>query len=383
MKEKFEYTVMAQRYTARFPVLTYVLIQINFWIVANILLVAIIDLQFRIFGQAFSIPLAEKSGPVILIAVMLGVLYGLILGLAGHYLEKNFFRKQSLGKVIVIKALGSLAVLTLLVALIRFSLFDLFISPSMYVQGITLNELSWRYTYHALLIYYFFMTLVISFINQVNKKYGPGVLLPLLLGKYRTPKEEERIFMFMDLKSSTAIAEQLGHLKYSSFIRDCFFDINELLFPHRAQVYQYAGDEIILTWAEKEGLKNSYCIRFYFATVEQFHKRSDYYLANYGMVPNFKAGVHSGQVTAVEIGEVKREIAYHGDTLNVASRIQSVCNEFNKSFLSSEFLFGKIQSNQDFLDGSFSAEALGKILLKGKTEKVGIVSIEKSEQAKP
>ena len=367
---------MAQRYTARFPVLTYVLIQTNFWIVANILLVAIIDLQFRIFGQTFNIPVAERFGPVILIAVMLGVLYGVSLGLPGYYLEKSFFRKQSLGKVIVIKALGSLAVLTLLVALLRFSLFDLFIAPSMYVQGITLNELSWRYTYYALLIYYFFMTLVISFINQVNKKYGPGVLVPLLLGKYRSPREEERIFMFMDLKSSTTIAEQLGHLKYSSFIRDCFFDINELLFPYRAQVYQYAGDEIILTWAEKEGLKNSYCIRFYFATIEQFRKKSDYYLANYGMVPNFKAGVHSGRVTAVEIGEIKREIAYHGDTLNVASRIQSVCNEFNKNFLASEVLFVKIQSNQSFLDGGFTAESHGKILLKGKTKMVGIISIE-------
>lgn len=92
------------------------------------------------------------------------------------------------------------------------------------------------------------MSLIINFINQVNKKYGPGVLLPLPLGRYRTPREETRIFMFMDLKSSTATAEKLGHLRYSSFIRDCFSDINEVLFPFRAQVYQYVGDEIVVTW---------------------------------------------------------------------------------------------------------------------------------------
>jgi len=371
MTEKFEYTTMAQRYTARFPVLTYVIIQTNFWIVANILLVAIINLQFKIFGEAFAIPVAESFGPVLLIAVILGILYGVSLGLAGYYLDRSFFRKQSLGKVIVLKALASLAVLTLLLAFIRFFLFDLFISPSLYIQGIRLNENSWRYIYYVLSIYYFFMTIVISFINQVNKKYGPGVVVPLLLGKYRNPKEEERIFLFMDLKSSTTSAEKLGHLKYSSFIRDCFFDINEVLLPFRAQVYQYVGDEIVVTWPESEGLKNHFCINFYFACKKQFLNRADYYMRTYGLLPDFKAGLHTGKVTAVEIGEVKRDIAYHGDTLNTAARLQSVCNEYNKNFLASEYLIHKIGPGP-----GIKTEALGMILLKGKTEKVGVVSIE-------
>lgn len=371
MAEKFEYTTLAQRYTARFPVLTYVGTQINFWIVANILLVAIIYLQFQIIGQAFKIPMGGRFGPVLLIAVTLGVLYGVSLGLSNYYLDRSVFRRLSLGKVILFKALGSLAILILVLWLVRFVLFDSFIAPSLNMQGVTLNEESWKYTFHVLLIYYFFMTLVISFINQVNKKYGPGVLVPLLLGRYRNPKEEERIFLFMDLKSSTTTAEKLGHLRYSSFIRDCFMDINAVLLPFHAQVYQYVGDEIVVTWTEREGLKNHFCIKFYFACKKQFLVRAEYYTTNYGLLPEFKAGVHTGKVTAVEIGEVKRDIAYHGDTLNTASRIQSVCNDYNKSFLASEYLFQKIG-----LDQNIKVESLGMILLKGKTEKVGLVSID-------
>jgi adenylate cyclase len=162
--------------------------------------------------------------------------------------------------VILFKALGSLALLVLLLWLVRFVLFDLFISPSIYRPGVTFNEKSWDYVFYLLLTYYFFMTLAISFINQVNKKYGPGVLIPLLLGRYRNPREEERIFMFMVLKSSTSTAKKLGHLKYSAFIRDCFMDINEVLLPFHAQVYQYVGDEIVVTWSESEGIKNQFCI---------------------------------------------------------------------------------------------------------------------------
>ena len=78
-----------------------------------------------------------------------------------------------------------------------------------------------------------------------------------------------------------------------------------------------------------------------------------------------------GKVTAVEIGEIKRDIAYHGDTLNTAARIQSMCNEYGKKLLVSSFFV-----EQSKIDSQFSITSLGNILLKGKTSTVGIVSIE-------
>ena len=177
--------------------------------------------------------------------------------------------------------------------------------------------------------------------------------------------------MFMDLKSSTTMAEKLGHLKYSAFIRDCFFDINQVLFPFNAQVYQYVGDEIVVTWNLKDGLKDFLCIRFFFACEKQFLKRFEYYTTHYGTLPNFKAGLHMGKVTAVEIGEIKRDIAYHGDTLNTAARIQSVCNEYNQKFLVSQYLLNTIG-----LDQKLKTESIGIISLRGKTEGVGVASAE-------
>ncbi|MBC3787179.1 adenylate/guanylate cyclase domain-containing protein [Spirosoma utsteinense] len=124
-------------------------------------------------------------------------------------------------------------------------------------------------------------------------------------------------------------------------------------------------------WPEREGLKNYVCIRFYFACTEQFRDRTGYYKSTYGFLPAFKAGMHTGKVTAVEIGEIKKDIAYHGDTLNTAARIQSVCNHYQKDFLVSEHLVAKMGLNQ-----RLKTESLGKILLRGKTEKVEIVSVD-------
>lgn len=373
MPTTFDYTAQAVRFSGRFPALSYVSIQVTFWIVANELLTLILHLQSLLISASTRVPVPGQLGPALLIAFVFGVVYGATLGLADYYLDKKLFRKKPLGKVIVLKALMSLLAIIFLLMLMRFVLLSVLITPAL---NMTLNDQSWDYLFYLLVIYYFFMTLVISFINQVNKKYGPGVLVPLLLGRYRNPREEERIFMFMDLRSSTSTAEKLGHLKYSSFIRDCFMDINQILLPFRAEVYQYVGDEIVVTWSTREGLKDHSCIRFYFACKKQFRERSTYYLEQYGILPDFKAGLHTGKVTAVEIGEIKRDIAYHGDTLNTAARIQHVCNEFNRSFLVSESLLARIG-----LHPCMESEALGEILLRGKAAAIGIVSVNWVETA--
>jgi adenylate cyclase len=225
--------------------------------------------------------------------------------------------------------------------------------------------------FYLLLLYNIFIGLLINFINQINKKYGRRVLVPLLLGKYRNPKEEERIFLFMDLKSSTSLAEVLGHLKYSAFIRDSFIDINAVLAKYDAQIYQYVGDEIVITWTIGDGMRNASCIQFFFACEARFNEKADYYITKYRQIPQFKAGLHMGKVTVVEVGDIKRDIAYHGDTLNTAARIQSVCNSYHKKFLTSAFVL-KLTA----VENSFKTESIGMVLLKGKKDPVEIVSVE-------
>jgi adenylate cyclase len=215
------------------------------------------------------------------------------------------------------------------------------------------------------------MATLMSFINLMNQKFGPGVLIPMLFGKYKNPREEERVFMFMDLQSSTTHAEKLGHIRYSALIRDSFMDINQVLTKHNAEVYQYVGDEIVVSWSLNEGMRKLACVEFFFSTQDQFDSRKDYYIENYGFVPRFKAGLHLGMVTAVEVGEVKRDIAYHGDTLNTAARIQSICNQYDKMILVSQDI-KEISSLED----NFRLESIGKISLKGKDIPIEIHSIE-------
>ena len=186
------------------------------------------------------------------------------------------------------------------------------------------------------IIFWSIACMIALFFLQINDKFGQGVLINFLLGKYHRPKEDKRIFMFMDLKSSTTYAEKLGHISYSQLIQDCFFDLTEIVLSYGAKIYQYVGDEVVLSWDVDIGINHENCLKTFFAYEDLLQSKSIYYNNKYGVVPEFKAGLNLGKVTVAEVGEIKKELAYHGDVLNTAARIQSKCNDFQKKLLVSE-----------------------------------------------
>lgn len=372
MPKKFDYTTQARKIALRFPIFNHISIQVNFWIIAFLLLSFIVHLTTLSLSNSYSLNIPISFLPSVIMSIIIGFVYGTSLGFVDIILKKGFFQRWPLGLIILLRGIIYYVVLIAMMVFIRYVVWQLLIIPHFFGGSSPLNtNLTWKYFFYIILIYTAVATSIISFINQMNKKFGPGVLIPMLLGKYRNPKEEERIFMFMDLKSSTTHAEKLGHIRYSALIRDSFMDINQVLTRHNAEIYQYVGDEIVVSWPVNEGFRGLACVEFFFSVQDQFEQRLDYYNENYGFLPHFKAGLHFGIVTAVEVGEIKRDIAYHGDTLNTTARIQSICNKYNKSFLISRDL--KIIAN---LENNYKLESLGQIILKGKDNPIEIFSID-------
>ncbi|HSF88478.1 MAG TPA: adenylate/guanylate cyclase domain-containing protein, partial [Saprospiraceae bacterium] len=148
---------------------------------------------------------------------------------------------------------------------------------------------------------------------MVNDKYGPGNLRSFFMGRYFRPQREEHIFMFLDLRSSTYIAQVLGEQQYFNFIKDVIRDATPVILRHKGRIYQYVGDEITVSWWMNQGLNKLNCIRCPMEIRKIFNHRSSYYTAQYGVVPDFKAGLHCGPVMVGEIGVVKRDIAFSGE----------------------------------------------------------------------
>ncbi|MDN5203657.1 adenylate/guanylate cyclase domain-containing protein [Fulvivirgaceae bacterium BMA10] len=210
-------------------------------------------------------------------------------------------------------------------------------------------------------------------ILQMNYKFGHGILWDFILGRYHSPRQEDRIFMFLDLKSSTTIAEKLGNEKYYSLLRDFYADITDAIVYNKGNIYQYVGDEVIVSWTLENGLNDNRCLKCYFDIRETINGLSDKYLQKYGLVPDFKAGLHYGRVTAGEIGIIKRDITYSGDVLNTSSRIQDLCNEHKVNILVSDDLLDLLPK-----ENAYSLKSIGAIQLRGKLKEVGLSTVELS-----
>jgi adenylate cyclase len=285
------------------------------------------------------------------------------------FFMKNFFRKTSLWINMILKACILIIAALVINFFIHFTYAILIAkhTASFAIESFYRNtfETPWLIQKIPEWIILFVLT---QLIIEINEKYSPGVFVDIMLGKYVQPKDEKRIIMFIDLKDSTTIAEKLGHKEYFKFIRDFIYYISIGLMEYGGRIYQYVGDEIVVSWPDSRRNAKK-CIYALIEARKSLNKNLNSFLRNYGVVPEYKAGIHVGEVTIGEIGIIKKDLVMSGDTMNTTARIRTACNELNQKFIVSK----------DFLDQiklkNWQAESLGPIELKGKNNSLELFAL--------
>src|SRR5262245_13174726 len=103
------------------------------------------------------------------------------------------------------------------------------------------------------LIFSFVATLVFIFVMQISQIVGGRTLRDWLLGRYHRPRREERFFLFIDIVGSTTLAERLGPVGVHQFLNRVFLLASDPVDDHEGEIYQYVGDEMVITWTEADG----------------------------------------------------------------------------------------------------------------------------------
>ncbi|HTV46644.1 MAG TPA: adenylate/guanylate cyclase domain-containing protein [Stellaceae bacterium] len=151
---------------------------------------------------------------------------------------------------------------------------------------------------------------------------GIDTLFHLMIGTYHRPVVEQKVLVFIDINNSTGLAERLGALKIKSLVGKFLFDISKPITDFGGEIYLYKGDGLIAIWDWQEAARDNRvlaAIDAVFAAVAREHGR---YLAQFGVVPSFRIGVHGGDVVVSEQGDTKRSIGIYGSTINIASHLE-------------------------------------------------------------
>lgn len=245
-----------------------------------------------------------------------------------------------------------------------------------FIQHLSIAQALQRYGHDAFhpqwltqkILYWMILFVLTQLIIEVNEKYAPGVFADILLGKYIEPKIEKRIVMFIDLKDSTPIAEKLGHQQYFKFIREFIYLVSNALIEHGGGIYQYVGDEVVVSWIfEKKNTKR--CMAALIEARRNLQKKGEHFRRRFGVVPEFRVGIHVGDVTVGEIGVIKKDIAMSGDTMNTTARIRSACSELNQKYIVSKDFKENVELTE------WQTESLGIVELKGKNQGIELFSL--------
>jgi adenylate cyclase len=213
----------------------------------------------------------------------------------------------------------------------------------------------------------FFVALAVTvqFVLQMNRMIGADVLRYWVQGVYHQPRREERLFLFLDLEGSTQLAERLGSATYFRLLRRFVDDLTEPVLECEGEIYQYAGDEVVLTWPQDRGVHRANCVRCFFAIRQAIDARAAAYRRDFAVVPRFRGGLHGGTVTAGQLGDLRQQIVFVGDILNTAARLEEYAKRTGRDLVASGEVLQRL-----ILPAGVVAERCGELELRGKEARV-------------
>lgn len=214
---------------------------------------------------------------------------------------------------------------------------------------------------------------VFNFLVDINHLLGQNVLFNFITGRYHKPRLEERILLFIDMEGSTGLAERLGPLAFHGLLNRFVTDLTEPIVAGHGEIYSYVGDEVIATWKLDQGIAEARCVAACFDAFDAIERKAPGYIRDFGAPVSFRAGLHCGPVVTGEMGSVKKEIVFLGDTVNTAARIQDFCRQTGDRVLASADLIDRLE-----LPPGVVKRSLGDLRLRGKGADLALYALKRA-----
>lgn len=297
------------------------------------------------FGLAYPVLSAEFDDPLAFVnGFTIGLIGGLFISGFELYFNNPLNRKIGFISKLISKSLAYTLFFLILIPLVIGVTRSIQSEQAFfaYLFGPEMQNFIFHEDFFLIVLYTLFLSSVIIFTYQISRKMGQNVLWNFITGKYRLPREEERIFMFLDINGSTKIAEKLGDIEFNNLLNDLFYDLTASILSTYGEIYRYVGDQIVVTWKMNRGLKYANCIRTFFQARNTLKSLREKYVEKYGFMPTFSAAYHCGKVIVGEIGDVKSQITFLGDVLYITAQIEKECGNQKKENMVSGALIKRV-----------------------------------------
>jgi len=140
---------------------------------------------------------------------------------------------------------------------------------------------------------------------------------------------------------------------------------------HHGEVYQYVGDEMVITWTFAEGRVAARPLACYFAIEQALADVEADFTSEFSARPRLRAALHAGSVITGEVGGSRRAIVFHGDVMNTTSRLENATRDLGRPFLVSEDAMSRMEGKE-----AYRSEDLGPQPMRGRVAPLRVYAVE-------
>ena len=187
-----------------------------------------------------------------------------------------------------------------------------------------------------------------------------------------TGREEKVVILFSDIRGYTSLSEKMLPYDIIHILNRYFLLMGEIVYKYGGYIDKYIGDGLMVLFGIKEESQDD-CLNAALAAQEMIDKLQE---VNKYLSDNFKIqfqigiGIHCGEVILGEVGHPdKMQLTAIGDSVNTASRIESMCKKTGSNLLVSEEVYQNIISRQNEIAEKLNlitAQKVYKMQLRGK-----------------
>ena len=202
--------------------------------------------------------------------------------------------------------------------------------------------------------------------------FSPQILEAILREPQRLEeKRREVTVLFSDIRSFTTIAERLPPHQLTRLLQEYFDEMADAVFATDGIVDKYIGDAIMAFWGApiEQQDQADRAVRTAIDMTSRLKKLQEKWLKDGLPVLDIGIGINLGIATVGNFGSAKRfDYTVIGDTVNAASRIESLNKEHKSNIIISE-------STKDQLTFPVETRDLGEVHVKGKEKPIRIFQV--------
>jgi adenylate cyclase len=209
--------------------------------------------------------------------------------------------------------------------------------------------------------------------RRLSQFFSPDVLKHVVRDRDASLGSSRRLVtvLFSDIRGFTSISEKLEPEQVAEMLREYLTEMTEVVFQHGGTVDKYIGDCVMalynVPFEDSEHVQNA--IRTGLEFQERTLAVSQRWEAKLGVRIRNGVGINTGEAVVGTLGSRQRlEYTAIGDTVNLASRLESITKEYGTPIIISEFTYA-------YVDGKFLTRELGAVTVKGKTKPVKIYAV--------